>query len=45
MFTDNDAVLPIPLRQSLDRVDEQLHLLISGAFPFKKAARKPDTFR
>jgi len=28
MFTANDAVLPFPLRQALDRVDAQLDLLI-----------------
>jgi len=28
MFTTNDAVLPFPLRQALDRVDAQLEQLI-----------------
>jgi predicted MarR family transcription regulator len=37
MFTANDAVLPFPLRQSLDRVDAQLDLLIYDAFPLPKA--------
>jgi hypothetical protein len=38
MFTAKDAVLPFPLRQSLDRVDEQLDQLIYNAFPLLKAA-------
>ncbi len=38
MFTANDAVLPFPLRQVLDRVDTQLDLLIYDAFPFPKAS-------
>jgi hypothetical protein len=33
----NDAVLPFPLRQSLDRVDAELDLLIYEAFPLPKA--------
>ena len=33
MFTANDAVLPFPLRQSLDRVDAQMDQLIYQAFP------------
>jgi hypothetical protein len=37
MFTANDAVLPFPLRQALDRVDAQLDTLIYGAFPLPKA--------
>jgi hypothetical protein len=37
MFTANDAVLPFPLRQALDRVDAQLDLLIYDAFPLPKA--------
>jgi hypothetical protein len=37
MFTGNDAVLPFPLRQALDRVDAQLDLLIYEAFPLPKA--------
>lgn len=37
MFTANDAVLPFPLRQSLDRVDADLDLLIYSAFPLLKA--------
>jgi hypothetical protein len=37
MFTANDAVLPFPLRQSLDRVDAELDLLIYEAFPLLKA--------
>ena len=36
MFTANDAVLPFPLRQSLDRVDAQLDVLIYEAFPLPK---------
>ncbi len=38
MFTANDAVLPFPLRQSLDRVDAELDLLIYQAFPLLKAS-------
>jgi hypothetical protein len=38
MFTANDAVLPFPLRQALDRVDAQLDLLIYEAFPLPKAS-------
>jgi hypothetical protein len=38
MFTANDAVLPFPLRQALDRVDAQLDLLIYDAFPLEKAS-------
>ena len=38
MFTGNDAVLPFPLRRSLDRVDAQLDLLIYDAFPLPKAS-------
>src|SRR5580698_4332149 len=38
MFTGNDAVLPFPLRASLDRVDAQLDELIYEAFPLKKAS-------
>jgi hypothetical protein len=37
MFTGNDAVLPFPLRQALDRVDAQLDLLIYEALPLPKA--------
>ena len=37
MFTANDAVLPFPLRQSLDRVDSLLDALIYEAFPLPKA--------
>src|SRR5712691_7272006 len=37
MFTANDAVLPFPLRQALDRVDGQLDLLIYDALPLLKA--------
>jgi hypothetical protein len=37
MFTANDAVLPFPLRQALDRTDAQLDLLIYEAFPLQKA--------
>jgi hypothetical protein len=33
----NDAVLPFPLRQALDRTDAQLDLLIYEAFPLQKA--------
>jgi hypothetical protein len=38
MFTSNDAVLPFPLRASLDRVDAQLDQLIYEAFPQAKAS-------
>ena len=38
MFTGNDAVLPFPLRASLDRVDAQLDELIYQSFPQIKAA-------
>jgi len=38
MFTANDAVLPFPLRRSLDSVDAQLDLLIYDAFPQMKAS-------
>jgi len=38
MFTAHDAVLPFPLRQSLERVDQQLDQLIYHAFPLLKAA-------
>src|SRR6266436_5516502 len=38
MFTSNDAVLPFPLRQALDRVDTQLDLLIYDAFPLERAS-------
>jgi hypothetical protein len=38
MFTSNDAVLPFPLRASLDRVDNQLDQLIYQAFPQTKAS-------
>src|ERR1041385_3045465 len=38
MFTGNDAVLPFPLRASLDRVDAQLDELIYQAFPQNKVA-------
>ena len=37
MFTANDAVLPFPLRQALDRVDAQMDVLIYEAFPLPKA--------
>jgi hypothetical protein len=37
MFTGNDAVLPFPLRQALNRVDDQLDVLIYEAFPLPKA--------
>ena len=37
MFTATDAVLPVPLRQALDRVDTQLDHLIYEAFPLPKA--------
>jgi hypothetical protein len=33
VFTTNEAVLPFPLRQALDRVDAQLDDLIYDAFP------------
>jgi hypothetical protein len=38
MFTSNDAVLPFPLRASLDRVDAQLDELIYQALPQSKAS-------
>jgi hypothetical protein len=38
MFTGNDAVLPFPLRASLDHVDAQLDELIYQAFPQMNAA-------
>src|ERR1041384_7210296 len=38
MFTGNDAVLPFPLRASLDRVDAQLDELIYQAFPQSRVA-------
>jgi hypothetical protein len=38
VFTANDAVLPYPLRQSLNRVDAELDLLIYDAFPLPKAS-------
>jgi len=38
VFTSNDAVLPFPLRASLDRVDDQLNQLIYEAFPEVKTA-------
>src|SRR5882757_3076331 len=37
MFTGNDAVLPFPLRASLNRVDTQLDQLIYDAVPLPKA--------
>lgn len=38
VFTANDAVLPFPLRQALDRVDGQLDRLIYDALPLAKTA-------
>jgi hypothetical protein len=38
MFAANDAVLPFPLRQTLDRVDLQLDLLTYDAFPLPEAS-------
>jgi len=38
MFTSNDAVVPFPLRASLNRVDAQLDELIYQAFPQAKAS-------
>ena len=38
MFTNEDAVLPFPLRTALQRVDSQLDQLIYQAFPQVKAA-------
>jgi hypothetical protein len=38
VFTSNGAVLPFPLRASLDRVDAQLDQLIYEAFPQTKAS-------
>ena len=37
-FTSNDAVLPFPLRRSLDSVDRQLDHLIDLAFPHANAS-------
>jgi hypothetical protein len=45
MFTASDALLPFPLRQSLDRVDLELDLLIYEASPCRKPTEKLDTFR
>jgi hypothetical protein len=42
-FTANDAALPFPLRQFLDRVDEQMDLLICDIFPLEGPAEKLDT--
>jgi hypothetical protein len=41
MFSTNDAVLPFPLRASLNRVDAQLDELIYQAFPQAKASCPP----
>jgi hypothetical protein len=38
VFTANDAVLPFPLRRSLDSVDRYLDQLIDLAFPQTKAS-------
>jgi hypothetical protein len=38
MFTAHDAVLPFPIRASLNRVDQQMDQLIYQAFPQVKAA-------
>ena len=38
VFTTNDAVLPFPLRASLNRVDAQMDELIYDAFPQAKVA-------
>lgn len=38
VFTTNDAVLPFPLRASLNRVDAQLDELIYQSFPQAKAS-------
>jgi hypothetical protein len=38
VFTTTDAVLPLPLRRALERVDAQLDELIYDAFPTSKAA-------
>ena len=38
IFRTNDAVLPFPLRASLNRVDAQLDELIYDAFPQAKVA-------
>ena len=38
MFTANDAVLPFPLRASLNRVDQHMDELIYQAFPQAKVA-------
>jgi hypothetical protein len=45
MFTANDAVLPFPLRQALERVDTQLDRLIYDAVPPAKSGLRLDTFR
>src|SRR4051812_9366605 len=37
MFSGNDAVLPFPLRQALNRTDAQLDTLIYQAFPLAEA--------
>src|SRR4051794_37530498 len=37
MFSGNDAVLPFPLRQALNRTDAQLDTLIYRAFPLAEA--------
>jgi hypothetical protein len=38
MITANDAVLPFPLPQALERIDEQLDLLIFEALLVEKAS-------
>jgi hypothetical protein len=38
LFTAADAILPVPLRTALNRVDSQLDELIYDAFPHVKAA-------
>ena len=38
MFSANDAVLPFPLRQALDRVDAQLDVLIYDTYPLPNAS-------
>ena len=40
MFAGNDAVLPFPLRASLDRVDAQMDELIYEAFPRRRLPEK-----
>lgn len=43
MFTGNDAVLPFPLRNALDRADAQLDILVYQAFPLPKAGSEQES--